>query len=73
MTDQDLRERLVTLEVEMRHVRQSNDELKVAVQEMRDILTQAKGARWVIIVSAAVGGALITYAPKVATWLGIVR
>jgi hypothetical protein len=79
MTDEAIRERLVALEVEMRHMRESSAEqalnikaLASSVGEMRDLLTQAKGARWVLGALLVVGGFIASYLPTLAKWLGVV-
>lgn len=54
MTDD--RSRIVALEVEMRHLRSDFRETKEKVSEMHELLLQARGAKYVIVASAAVGG-----------------
>jgi hypothetical protein len=79
MTDDILRERLVALEVEMRHMRESSSQhaadiraMAETVAELRDLLTQAKGARWAILTAIGVGGFIASYLPTLAKWLGMI-
>lgn len=53
---EDQRERIVALEVEMRHLRSDFADTKQKVTEMHGLLMQARGARYVIVAAAAVGG-----------------
>lgn len=55
MTD-DTRERIVALEVQVKHLAETLDKTNTVVTELRDLLLQAKGARWVIGILIAIGG-----------------
>lgn len=51
-----LRERVAKLEVQMMHLAEKLDDTHKKVEEMHEILLQAKGARWVIVGLAGVAG-----------------
>ena len=55
-----VRDRIKTLELEFVHMNKSMDEMQGKVDEMHEILLQAKGAKWSIFLLAAVGGFLAT-------------
>lgn len=55
-----LRDRIKTLELEFVHMNKSMDGMQEKVDEMHEILLQAKGAKWTIFLLAAVGGFLAT-------------
>ena len=64
MTDPDLRERLVRLETEMEHMTAKLDDVSKKVTLLVDLLNQARGARWMIgIVAALIGFAGAKLAP----------
>lgn len=52
----DLRERLVRLETEMRHVTAQLDEMHGQLRTLIDLLNQARGARWLLLGMASLGG-----------------
>jgi hypothetical protein len=54
----DTRERIAALEVQVQHLAESLDKTSRVVTELRDLLLQAKGARWVIGILIAIGGFL---------------
>ena len=57
MTNEELlRERVAKLEVQMTHLAEKLDDTHKKVEEMHEILLQAKGARWVIVGLAGVAG-----------------
>lgn len=57
MTNEELlRERVAKLEVQMAHLSEKLDDTHKKVEEMHEILLQAKGARWVILGLAGVAG-----------------
>jgi len=62
----DTRDRVIRLEAEVEQLTKSFAETAHKVNEMHDLLLQAKGARWVIIGAATVGGFI---AAKAAAWL----
>jgi predicted nucleic acid-binding Zn-ribbon protein len=79
MTEDVLRERLASLEVEMRYMREAitrqakeTEDLKDSIRELRDLLTQAKGARWAIVTVIGIGGFIASYLPTLAKWMGLI-
>jgi hypothetical protein len=54
----DTRERIAALEVQVKHLAETLDKTNGVVTELRDLLLQARGARWVIGILIAVGGFL---------------
>lgn len=61
----DTRERLIKLEVEVENVEGRLDEIKSKVDDMHDVLMQAKGARWFLISVAAFIGFVTSELTKV--------
>lgn len=61
------RDRLKTLEVNFEHMKSTIDATNETVTELRDLLLQAKGARWVIGIMIAIGsfmaGIALRYLP----------
>lgn len=56
MGEDDTRERLVKLEVEVENVEEQLKEIGKKVNAMHDVLMQASGAKWVLISVAALIG-----------------
>lgn len=58
MTDSDteLRDKVIRLETEMSHMLAKVDSMEAKVSEMHGLLLQAKGAKYVIVGMALVGG-----------------
>jgi hypothetical protein len=57
-------ERMAILETKVQHLSDQLEDTHRKVDEMHSLLLQAKGARWVIIGMAAVGGAIASFATK---------
>ena len=51
-------ERISALEVEIRHLQQGQDAMAKQLNEVHEVLLQAKGARWAIIGVAGLAGFL---------------
>lgn len=66
-------ERIAVLETQLETVLQNQAVMGAKVDAVMDILTQAKGVRWLIIVGATVGGILITYLPTLAHHIGLIK
>lgn len=60
----DTRERLIRLEVQVSHITTEAEETHAKVNEMHNLLMQAKGARWFIVGLASVGAFLASFAAK---------
>ncbi|EIM25765.1 hypothetical protein [Microvirga lotononidis] len=52
----DTRERIAALEVQVKHLAETLDKTNDVVTELRDLLLQAKGARWLLGILIAIGG-----------------
>lgn len=66
-------ERIAVLETQLETVLDNQAKMAVKVDAVMDILTQAKGVRWLIVIGAGVGGILITYLPWIASHIGLVK
>lgn len=55
-TTGDLRERVATLEAENRHISNQLEELTQIVKRIDKAFEQAKGAKWVLVGLAGIGG-----------------
>jgi hypothetical protein len=64
MTDN---ERMAVLETKVQHLSEQLEDTHKKVDEMHSLLLQAKGARWVIIGMAAIGGAIASVATTLIT------
>jgi predicted esterase YcpF (UPF0227 family) len=62
----DNHERLVRLETRHEHLTEKMDAMSTKVDEMHELLMQARGARWAIVGIASLGG---FFAGKVASLL----
>lgn len=60
-------ERIAALEVQVKHLAETLDKTSTVVTELRDLLLQAKGARWLLGILIAIGsfsaGMLAKYLP----------
>lgn len=66
-------ERIAVLETQLETVLENQAAMGKKVDAVMEILTQAKGVRWLIIVGATVGGVLITYLPWIASHIGLIK
>ena len=70
MSDQtDTRDRVIKLEADVRHLTTTVDEMAGHVREMRDLLNQAKGVKWLILTAAAIGGFVSAKLATFVPWL----
>lgn len=69
MTD-DTRDRVIALEVKVQHLEDKLDKAATKITEMHDVFMQAKGARWVIVAAAGIGGAVAGFTVKFIPWIG---
>jgi hypothetical protein len=60
-------ERMAVLETKVQHLSDQLEDTHKKVDEMHSLLLQAKGARWVIIGMAAIGGAIASVATTLIT------
>lgn len=64
----DNHERLVRLETKHEHLTEKFEDMAGKVDEMHELLVQAKGVRWVIIAMATIGGFLASKLGTVIPW-----
>lgn len=57
-------ERIAALEVQVKHLADTLDKTNDVVTELRDLLLQAKGARWLLGILIAIGGFMAGVAAK---------
>jgi hypothetical protein len=72
MTDvTDTRDRVIKLESDLRHLTDAVEGMSAKVTAMHDLMNQAKGARWLILTAAAIGGFLSAKLAAFMPWLSI--
>jgi uncharacterized protein YPO0396 len=64
----DTRDRVIALEVKVQHLEDKLDKAATKITEMHDVFMQARGARYVIIAAAAIGGAIAGFMVKFIPW-----
>lgn len=64
----DTRDRLIALEVQVEHLTKTLDNTNAIVTELRDLLLQAKGARWLLCILIAIGSFVAGMVAKYAPW-----
>jgi hypothetical protein len=65
----DTRDRVIKLESDLRHLTDSVDSMSAKVTAMHDLLQQARGARWLILTAAAIGGFVSAKFAALIPWL----
>jgi hypothetical protein len=60
----DTRDRVMRLEVKVDNLTRAVESRDEKIDEMHDVLMQARGARYVIIAAAAIGGAVTSFLVK---------
>lgn len=66
----DTRDRVIALEGEVKHLTKQVDDLVEKVTAMHDLLQQAKGVRWLIVIMATIGGFLASKLGSFLPWAG---
>ena len=56
MPPDDTRDKVVALERDVRNLSAQVDEMSDKVTELHDVLMQARGVRWIIVLMAGIGG-----------------
>jgi len=70
MSDQtDTRDRVIKLESDLKHLTDSVESMSAKVTAMHDLLNQARGARWLILTAAALGGFISAKLAAFVPWL----
>jgi uncharacterized membrane protein len=72
MSDQsDTRDRVIKMAADMDHLTARVDDMAIKVSAMHDLLNQARGARWLILAAAAVGGFVSAKLAPLLPWISI--
>jgi hypothetical protein len=61
----DTRDRVIRLEANLEHVTAQLADMQAKVNEMHDLLTRARGLRWLIVALAAIAGFGASFASKI--------
>lgn len=67
----DTRDRVIALESDVKHLTKQVDDMAEKVTAMHNLLQQAKGVRWLIIIMATIGGFLASKVGAYLPWLSI--
>jgi uncharacterized protein involved in exopolysaccharide biosynthesis len=65
----DTRDRVIKLESDLKHLTDSVESMSHKVTDMHDLLNQARGARWLILTAAAIGGFVSAKVAAFVPWL----
>lgn len=71
--DNEHGERIAVLETRVQALTDSVDKLTVQVETLVGLFQQAKGAKWVLMAAAGIGGYLAGKGAFMAAWLGAVK
>lgn len=66
----DTRDKVIKLEADVAHIKSAVDDMAKQVREMANLLERAKGAKWIIVGSAAIGGAVASKVTMLAGFFG---
>ena len=67
----DTRDRVIKLESDLKHLTDAVDVMSAKVTDMHNLLQQARGARWLILTAAALGGFVSAKLAAFMPWLSI--
>jgi hypothetical protein len=67
----DTRDRVIALERDVKHLTEQVDDMAGKVTAMHNLLQQAKGVRWLIIIMATLGGFIASKVGAIVPWLAI--
>ena len=67
----DTRDRVIKLESDLKHLTDSVESMSAKVTAMHDLLNQARGARWLILTAAALGGFVSAKLAAFMPWLSV--
>lgn len=71
MEEQDLRVKVALLEKDMTHMAEKVDQMSAQVADLHELMTQAKGARWVILAVVAISGFFAGKVGALSSFIGI--
>jgi hypothetical protein len=66
---EDTAVKVAKLEAQVEHLTHTVDKMAVKLDDLHSVFLQAKGARWLLIAMAGLGGAITGFATK---WLPII-
>jgi hypothetical protein len=66
----DTRDRVIRLETQVENLDADMQAMSRKVDEMHEILLQAKGARYIIVAAAAIAGGVTSFLIKFLPWSG---
>lgn len=64
----DTRDRVIRLEADFQNLEEKVSDMSRKVTQMHEVLMQAKGARYVIVAAAAIGGSIAGFLVKFIPW-----
>lgn len=64
MIDHDTRDRVIRMDAEIDNLEKKVDSMSKKIDAMHDVLMQARGARYVILAAATIGGAVAGFVVK---------
>jgi hypothetical protein len=67
----DTRDRVIKLESDLQHLTNAVESMSAKVTAMHDLLNQARGARWLILTAAAIGGFISAKLAAFVPWLSV--
>jgi hypothetical protein len=65
----DTRDRVIKLESDLKHLTDAVNGMSDKVTDMHNLLQQARGARWLILTAAAIGGFVSAKLATLMPWL----
>jgi hypothetical protein len=69
LDDHEIRDRLIRTEEEVKYLRLQVDQMQVKLNTLLEIMQQAKGAKWVLLLAASVSGFLAAKGAVLFGWL----
>jgi hypothetical protein len=67
----DTRDRVIKLESDLQHLTNAVESMSAKVTAMHDLLNQARGARWLVLTAAAIGGFISAKLAAFVPWLSV--
>jgi len=67
--ESDTRDRVIRMEADLLNLRNDFDEANQKITAMHDLLQQAKGVRWLIVIMATIGGFVASKIGSLLPWL----